>query len=163
MLANRSRDTSPEKLLRSALHAMGLRFRVCARPTAGLNRTADIVFRPARIAVFVDGCFWHGCATHYTAPRANADYWQEKVRRNQERDHQTDEQLAATGWQVIRVWEHDDVADAARRIAAVVAERRGQGRGGGSPSAAEPGGPRRAASSSLPATLTRGARRRSRR
>ncbi len=103
---------------------MGLRFRVSTRPIPTLNRTGDIVFTRARIAVFVDGCFWHGCTTHYTAPRANADYWQEKVRRNQERDRQTDEQLAAAGWQVIRVWEHENVADAARRIAAAVAERR---------------------------------------
>lgn len=141
MLANRSRDTTPEKLLRSALHAMGLRFRVSARPVPALNRTADIVFRPARIAVFVDGCFWHGCTTHYTAPRANADYWHEKVRRNQERDRHTDEELAAAGWQVIRVWEHEDVADAARRIATAVAERRAEMVEG--PSAAERRGLRR--------------------
>lgn len=124
MRANRSRDTGPEKRLRSALHALGLRFRVSARPIPSLNRTADIVFRPVRIAVFVDGCFWHGCTTHYTAPRANAEFWQAKVRRNQERDRQTDEQLAAAGWNVIRVWEHEDLSDAAIRIAAVVAERR---------------------------------------
>ena len=91
-----------------------------------LNRTADIVFRPARIAVFVDGCFWHGCTTHYTAPRANADYWQDKVRRNRERDRQTGEQLAAAGWLAIRVWEHEDVSEAACRVATAVAERRAE-------------------------------------
>ncbi len=125
MRANRSRDTTPEKLLRSALHGMGLRFRVSARPLPALNRTADIVFGPARVAVLIDGCFWHGCTSHYSAPRANADYWREKIRRNQERDRNTDEQLTAAGWQVIRVWEHEDVAEAAERIAAIVVERRG--------------------------------------
>lgn len=116
MRANRSRDTTPEKLLRSALHGMGLRFRVSARPIPSLNRTADIVFRPARIAVFVDGCFWHGCLTHYTAPRANADFWRVKIQRNQERDRETDEQLAAAGWTVMRVWEHEDLTQAAVHI-----------------------------------------------
>lgn len=124
MQANRSRDTRPERLLRSALHAAGLRFRVSARPLPTLNRTADIVFRPARIAVFVDGCFWHGCPTHRTAPRANADYWADKIRINQNRDRHTDEKLAAAGWEVIRVWEHEDVASAAVRIADAVRRRR---------------------------------------
>ncbi|WP_236976865.1 MULTISPECIES: very short patch repair endonuclease [Mycobacterium] len=124
MRANRSRDTTPEKLLRSALHALGLRFRVSARPIPSLNRTADIVFRPARIAVFVDGCFWHGCTTHYTAPRANADFWRAKIQRNQERDRQTDEQLAAEGWTVMRFWEHEDLTQAAVRIEEAVRKAR---------------------------------------
>jgi DNA mismatch endonuclease (patch repair protein) len=124
MRANRSRDTRPELLLRSALHARGLRFRVTVRPLPALNRTADIVFRPARVAVFVDGCFWHGCPTHRVAPRANADYWAEKIHRNRDRDRHTDAELAAAGWQVIRVWEHDDAADAAARIADAVQQRR---------------------------------------
>lgn len=124
MRANRSRDTRPERLLRSALHATGLRFRVCARPVPTLRRTADVVFGPARVAVFVDGCFWHGCPTHRKAPRANADYWADKIRMNQNRDRQTDKQLADAGWEVIRVWEHEDIASAVLRITNAVRERR---------------------------------------
>lgn len=116
MRANRSRDTKPERMLRSALHAQGLRFRVAHRPLPALNRTADIVFTRAQLAVFVDGCFWHGCDLHYTQPRANASFWHDKIRRNQERDNETNTILAAAGWQVLRIWEHDDVVEAAARV-----------------------------------------------
>ncbi|BBZ33019.1 very short patch repair endonuclease [Mycolicibacterium confluentis] len=124
MRANRSRDTGPEKALRSALHASGLRFRVAARPIPGLRRTADIVFRPLRIAVYVDGCFWHGCPEHYTAPRANSEFWRNKVEGNRARDRNTDELMDAAGWTVVRVWEHEDPLLAAERVAALVRERR---------------------------------------
>ena len=124
MRANRSRDTSPERLLRSLLHAKGLRFRVCSRPIATLNRTADIVFGPSRVAVFVDGCFWHGCPQHYVAPKANAEFWRSKIQRNKERDLETDRQLTKAGWHVIRLWEHDDLVAATDVVAEVVLARR---------------------------------------
>lgn len=124
MQANRSRDTQPELRLRSLLHARGLGFRVSVRPLPDLRRTADIVFRPARVAVFVDGCFWHGCPEHGSQPRANSDYWAPKLARNVERDAETNSALEAAGWEVIRVWEHDDADQAAQRIAGVVELRR---------------------------------------
>ncbi|MFN6551422.1 very short patch repair endonuclease [Mycolicibacterium septicum] len=124
MRANRSRDTRPEKQLRSSLHAMGLRFRVCTRPIPSLKRTADIVFGPSKVAVFVDGCFWHGCPEHYTAPKTNADFWRSKIQRNKDRDLDTDSRLAEAGWQTIHAWEHEDVAAVTRRVAIAVELRR---------------------------------------
>lgn len=124
MQANRSRDTAPELALRRLLHALGLRYRVSARPLREVRRTADVVFGPARVAVFVDGCFWHGCPDHGTVPATNADYWAPKLQRNAERDRHTDELLRAAGWMSIRVWEHEDPGPAARRIARTVRRRR---------------------------------------
>ncbi len=124
MQSNRPRDTKPEVRLRSALHRLGLRFRVGVRPLPGLRRTADVVFTRRRIAVFVDGCFWHGCPDHYTAPVANGEYWAEKVRVNRARDRETDARLTEEGWLVIRVWEHEDADAAALRIQAAVTEMR---------------------------------------
>jgi len=103
MLGNRSRDTKPELALRSAVHAAGLRYRVSARPLPKLARTADLVFRPSRVAVFLDGCFWHGCPMHNTKASANADYWARKVEQNVEQDRDTDARLAAAGWLPVRV------------------------------------------------------------
>jgi len=120
-----TRDTEPELQLRRALHAAGLRYRVDAPPLQGLRRRADVVFRPSKVAVFVDGCFWHGCPEHGTrTPRANPDYWSEKVRRNRERDVDTDERLRAAGWLPLRLWEHQDLLAAASEVAAIVSERR---------------------------------------
>lgn len=90
------------------------------RPVAGLRRTADIVFTRARVAVFIDGCFWHGCPDHYQAPVRNADFWAAKVARNVERDRETDSLLAEAGWAVMRFWEHD-VRDDADTVRAAVA------------------------------------------
>jgi DNA mismatch endonuclease (patch repair protein) len=123
MVANRSRDTGPELRLRRELHARGLRYRVAARPVPELRFTADIVFRPARVAVFVDGCFWHSCPDHGTKPTTNGAYWSHKLQRNRERDVQTDQLLSEAGWLVIRVWEHEDPLVAASRIVAVVGGR----------------------------------------
>ncbi|WP_269803216.1 very short patch repair endonuclease [Streptomyces sp. Go-475] len=120
MRANRSQDTKPELALRRAIHALGLRYRVSIRPLPSLRRTADIVFTRAKVAVFLDGCFWHGCPVHHTLASANATYWQDKVRRNRERDQDTNAQLAAAGWTVLRFWEHEDLAAAALRVAEVV-------------------------------------------
>jgi DNA mismatch endonuclease, patch repair protein len=124
MQANRSRDTKPEVALRKALHAMGLRYRVCARPLSDVARTVDVVFRPTRIAVEVRGCFWHGCPEHYRAPTTNSDYWSAKVQRNVDRDTKTEKLLRDAGWELIVIWEHDDIVGAAQRIAAEVRRRR---------------------------------------
>lgn len=119
-----TRDTAPEVALRRELHARGLRFRVDRAPVAAVRSRADLVFGPARVAVYVDGCFWHGCPIHGTTPRANAEFWAQKLARNQERDRQTDELLARHGWQSIRVWEHEDAVEAADRVVAAVFGRR---------------------------------------
>jgi DNA mismatch endonuclease (patch repair protein) len=127
MLSNRRRDTKPELAIRSALHRMGLRYRVDVAPLPDLRRRADIVFPRQRVAVQVDGCFWHGCPEHGLAPRANRDYWVEKIRRNRERDAETDAALQAAGWMVVRVWEHEEPLGAARRVADTVHTRRAGG------------------------------------
>jgi len=124
MQLQRTRDTAPELAIRSLLHARGLRYRVDASPLPGLRRRADIVFGPAKVAVFVDGCFWHGCPQHGARPtRANPAYWSAKVAGNQQRDRDTDTRLEAAGWLPLRVWEHEPPGDAAQRIAAAVAAR----------------------------------------
>ncbi|MFI0424573.1 very short patch repair endonuclease [Spongiactinospora sp. 9N601] len=122
MRANKSRDTKPELALRRAVHALGLRYRVSYRPLAGVRRTADIVFTKAKVAVFMDGCFWHGCPEHHTVSAANADFWAEKINRTRERDTETNQLLADAGWHVVRVWEHENVVEAASMIAVLVRE-----------------------------------------
>jgi DNA mismatch endonuclease, patch repair protein len=124
MQGNRSRDTKPEIQLRRLLHAEGLRYRICARPVPELRRTADIVFGPAKVVVDVRGCFWHGCPEHYTRPSANRQFWDAKRERNIERDAETQAAFEAAGWEVIVVWEHEDMTDAVRRVADAVASRR---------------------------------------
>jgi DNA mismatch endonuclease, patch repair protein len=120
MRANRGRDTKPEMLLRSRLHAKGLRYRVSYRPIAGLRRTADVAFPGVRVAVFVDGCFWHGCPLHHRPSFKNSDFWRMKIEGNRTRDAETDALLAQAGWRVIRVWEHDDPDVAAHQVEAAV-------------------------------------------
>ncbi|MFI7453944.1 very short patch repair endonuclease [Nonomuraea sp. NPDC049714] len=120
MRSNKGRDTKPELALRRAAHALGLRYRVAVRPLAGVRRTADLVFSRVRVAVFLDGCFWHGCPEHHSVAKTNAAYWAEKVRRNRERDAETDHALGEAGWTVIRVWEHEDPVEAAHRVEEVV-------------------------------------------
>jgi DNA mismatch endonuclease (patch repair protein) len=120
MRGNRSRDTKPERRLRSQLHAMGLRYRVNYKVLPKLRRTADVAFVKARVAVFVDGCFWHGCPEHYRPATKNQDFWVAKVVSNRRRDSETDSLLALAGWQVVRVWEHEDASQAAERVAALL-------------------------------------------
>ena len=109
MSAQPRRDTRPERALRQALHRQGLRYFVHRRPLEHLRREADIVFPRARVAVFVDGCFWHGCPLHgQRSPSTNSWYWVEKIATNKARDAETDELLVAAGWRVVRVWEHED-------------------------------------------------------
>lgn len=114
------RDTAAEMALRSVLHRRGLRFRVDQAPIRGVRRRADIVFRKARVAVYVDGCFWHCCPVHGTWPKANADWWREKLEANKARDADTDRKLRDVGWTPIRVWEHEDPQEAADRIEELV-------------------------------------------
>lgn len=123
-VATRGRDTRPELRVRSALHRLGYRFRVCLRPLPDLRRSADIVFPRLKIAVFVDGCFWHGCPEHYSQPRTNTEYWANKIGRNVQRDRDTDARLEDAGWRVIRLWEHVAPTAAAHAVAAVVDEQR---------------------------------------
>lgn len=121
MSRQRSRDTGTELALRRVLHAMGLRYRIHRRPLPLLRREADIVFTRARVAVFVDGCFWHGCPEHGTSPKANGAWWAAKLRTNRERDLDTDARLTEAGWTTVRVWEHEEPAAAAQRVSEAVA------------------------------------------
>jgi len=118
-----SRDTLPELALRRELHRRGLRFRVHRRPIAGLRREADIVFGPARVAVFVMGCFWHGCPEHATWPRNNAAWWRDKLEKNRARDIDTANRLSEAGWTAVVVWEHESPRRAAARIERMVRRR----------------------------------------
>ncbi|WP_075978505.1 very short patch repair endonuclease [Actinokineospora bangkokensis] len=124
MSRQRARDTGVEVALRKALHALGLRYRVHRKPLPGVRREVDVVFGRARVAVFVDGCFWHGCPEHATWPRNNAEFWRAKIEANRTRDRDTDRRFAESGWAVVRVWEHEDPAVAAERVREVVARRR---------------------------------------
>lgn len=121
MRANRKVDTSPELRLRSALHRYGLRFRKHLRVRVrDMRATPDIVFTRQRVAVFVDGCFWHGCPDHGTQPRANAGYWASKLERNRSRDELVDERFRAAGWVVVRIWEHVPTEEAVGRVVAAL-------------------------------------------
>lgn len=124
MRANRHRDTEPELAVRRLVHKSGLRYRVATKPLREVRRTADLVFRPAKVAVFIDGCFWHGCRDHYVEPKANSDYWAPKISRNRERDAETDSMLEQAGWLVIRRWEHDNPELVADEIEKAVRSRR---------------------------------------
>lgn len=120
----RTRDTAPEVAIRSIVHRTGLRYRIHVRPLPFLRREADMVFGPAKVAVFVDGCFWHQCPAHATQPKSNGAWWAAKLKRNIERDLETDQTLRANGWDPIRIWEHEDPREAAKRIEAAVRARR---------------------------------------
>ena len=123
MRVTKRRDTPLELAIRRLVHATGLRYRVDAEPERGMRRRADMLFRRAKVAVFVDGCFWHCCPRHATWPKANAAWWRKKLLGNVARDRDTDASLRSSGWLVIRVWEHEDAAKAARRIANAVRRR----------------------------------------
>lgn len=121
MRGNRRRDTVPELALRSELHRRGRRFRVDHPvPASGVRARPDIVFPRQRIAVYVDGCFWHRCPTHGTEPRANSDYWKPKLDANVARDRRVTEVLCAAGWRVLRIWAHVPPAEAARIVEAAL-------------------------------------------
>lgn len=116
MSRQKRRDTAPEIALRRELHRRGMRFRVDASIQGLPRRRADIVFTRAKLAVFVDGCFWHSCPEHATMPATRQDWWQAKLRHNVERDRDTDRVLGELGWSVLRFWEHEDPRTAADRV-----------------------------------------------
>ncbi len=119
------RDNAREVSLRSALHRQGLRFRLHRRVIEGSKRTVDIVFPRARLAIFLDGCFWHGCPIHASWPKTNADWWRAKIETNRERDRDTDERLTAIGWTVVRIWGHEKLEEAVQRVEAALGDRSG--------------------------------------
>jgi DNA mismatch endonuclease (patch repair protein) len=110
------------------MHALGLRYRKDLPVVLdGLRVRPDFVFSRVRVAVLLDGCFWHKCPEHFQMPRANREYWEPKLARNVERDRRADAALAAAGWRVIRIWEHEVLADpeaAADRVCAALAHAR---------------------------------------
>ncbi|WP_075829129.1 very short patch repair endonuclease [Cellulosimicrobium sp. CUA-896] len=132
----RRRDTKPELALRRKLHRRGRRFYVDRAVLP--RRRADLVFPRARVCVFVDGCYWHVCPEHRTTPRVNVEYWTAKLARNVERDRQTDRDLTAEGWTVIRVWEHERPSAAADRVEALLPGRRVATQHPGSPVRSRP-------------------------
>jgi len=124
MRANRRADTSLERRIRTTLHRRGLRYRKDFPIAMGSGRPvrADVAFPRARVAVFVDGCFWHCCPLHGTLPKTNTEYWLPKLAANVDRDRRVDAQLRNLGWSVVHVWEHEQPDDAAARVAAVLEE-----------------------------------------
>lgn len=124
----RQKNTAAESALRRELHARGLRYRVHVLVLVKPRRVADVAFSGLRVAVFVDGCFWHGCPLHATWPKENAEFWRVKILANQQRDRDTNERLRASGWAVVRVWAHEPPDEAATRIATIIAQRRAQSR-----------------------------------
>ena len=124
MQRQRRRDTSLELAIRRRLHALGYRFRVDHRLEPSLRVRGDIVFTKRRLVVFVDGCFWHGCPEHATAPKNNAAWWREKLRANMERDRRNRDTLRELGWIVVSVWEHESVAAATQRVVEALENRR---------------------------------------
>jgi len=121
MRGQRRRNTAPEVALRRELFRRGLRFRVEFKAVG--RRRVDLAFTKRKVAVFVDGCFWHSCPVHGTSPRANGDWWRAKLEANVRRDRATDEELAGQGWLVVRVWQHELATEAADRIEALVRAR----------------------------------------
>jgi len=117
------RDTLPELELRRELHRRGLRYRVQVKVPGNRRRTIDIAFPRARLAVYVDGCFWHGCPNHHVRPRANTEWWGWKIQRNQARDRDTDRELRESGWEPLRIWEHEPLEEAADQVVAAYQRR----------------------------------------
>lgn len=128
----RRRDTVPEMLIRREAHRRGLRYRVDASLPGMPRRRADLVFSGPRVAVFIDGCFWHSCPTHVSVPKANHEWWVAKLRRNAERDRETEEHLKVLDWLVLRFWEHEEpgvVVDAVERAVRARTRRATHGHG----------------------------------
>lgn len=123
MSTAKRRDTAPEMLLRRELHRRSLRYRVVTKVPGNNRRTIDIAFPRQRLAVFVDGCFWHSCPEHGTQPSTNSGWWTTKLKANRDRDADTDRLLAEAGWQVLRIWEHETPADAADRVVEALGAR----------------------------------------
>ncbi|MGY4768939.1 DNA mismatch endonuclease Vsr [Kribbella sp. CWNU-51] len=122
----RTRDTAPEVALRRQLYRQGLRYRVDYRPLRQHRWKVDVAFVGLRVAVYVDGCFWHSCPDHGLKPKSNSKWWREKLVHNVLRDRRADAALGEAGWEVVRVWEHEDPVVAARRVCEVVRTRKDQ-------------------------------------
>ncbi|MYQ51352.1 DNA mismatch endonuclease Vsr [Streptomyces sp. SID4941] len=118
------RDTAPEVAVRKLLHASGYRYRLNERVPHMSRRTIDIAFTRAKVAVFLDGCFWHGCPDHATRPKSNAEWWRQKLDKNMARDAETTAHLVSEGWTVLRFWEHQPPAQVAEVVAEVVDRER---------------------------------------
>lgn len=127
MSTARRRDTAAELALRRELHGRGMRYRVVYPLPGQRRRTIDVAFTKVRVAVFVDGCFWHGCPEHGTKPRSNSEWWRTKLAANRARDDDTDRLMEELGWTVVRIWEHEAVEIAADRVAAAVRQAAGTG------------------------------------
>ena len=117
------RDTKPELRVRRAVHRRGLRYRVDRSPVPGVRSRADLVFGPTKVAVYVDGCYWHGCPIHATTPKSNREWWETKLAANVARDKRATEALVAAGWMVLRFWEHEDPEQVADVIEMAVGDR----------------------------------------
>ncbi len=137
-------DTSCEREIASALKQLGARFATNCRVESSCRRRADFVFRSARVAVFVDGCFWHGCRTHFRPPITNAEWWAKKIERNRDRDAATSALLRQLGWRIVRVWEHSEPSRAALRVMRAVRTRTGRSITGGRRGSPSPRGSLRA-------------------
>jgi len=118
----RQKGTDAEVALRKEMHRIGLRYRVDYEVLRQPRRVADVAFPGRKVAVFVDGCFWHGCPEHATWPKQNANFWREKIEANRRRCADTNHRLRSLGWTVLRFWSHESPAEAARAVARVVAE-----------------------------------------
>ncbi|MAU84676.1 MAG: very short patch repair protein [Gordonia sp.] len=125
MSRQRNKDTDPETQVRRELHARGIRFRTDVKLEKDLRTRADIAWRGAKLAIFIDGCFWHGCPEHATRPAANADWWAHKLDQNIARDRRTDATLTERGWTVRRFWEHEDAGQVANEIVELLSRLRG--------------------------------------
>lgn len=126
MSRQRSNNTQPELLIRRILHSRGIRYRVNAVPEPGLKCKPDIAWRGLRLAVFIDGCFWHSCPQHATRPKANEEWWAQKLDGNVKRDRRTDAELADRGWTVLRFWEHEEPSAVADAICVTLTQLRKQ-------------------------------------
>jgi len=124
MQATGRRDTSAEMRIRRILYSRGFRYRVDYAPIPGLKRRSDIAFVVLRIAVFVDGCYWHGCPEHGTQAKQNSAFWQDKIATNKKRDLDTNQRFEAAGWEVLRIWEHEDPESAVERIVHLVTRKK---------------------------------------
>jgi DNA mismatch endonuclease (patch repair protein) len=118
----RQKGTTAEMALRREIHRIGLRYRIDYEVLRKPRRVADVAFPGRKIAVFVDGCFWHGCPEHATWPKQNAEFWRQKIEANRERDADTTARLKAAGWTALRFWSHESPVEAAATIARAVAE-----------------------------------------
>jgi DNA mismatch endonuclease (patch repair protein) len=122
MRLQKRKDTTPELRVRRVVHAAGYRYRLHIKVPGAPRRTIDMAFTRAKVAVFVDGCYWHGCPDHGHPTVRNSEWWAAKIEGNRVRDRDTDDRLSAMGWRIVRVWEHEDAQTAAARIIAAVGD-----------------------------------------